>query len=96
MGQVPALVIDGHTLADSVSLLFEITYNIIVLTFNIMVPCKQRFQFSLAWLLALTKWSALLVSHAVEKPRNDFIMLRALQERNLCSRGNIMDSKEDI
>ena len=24
MGQVPALVIDGHTLADSVSLLFEI------------------------------------------------------------------------
>ena len=69
MGQVPALVIDGHTLADSVSLLFEITYNIIVLTFNIMVPCKQRFQFSLAWLLALTKWSALLVSYAVEKPR---------------------------
>ena len=69
MGQVPALVIDGHTLADSVSLLFEITYNIIVLTLNITVPCKQRFQFSLALLLALTKWSALLVSHTVEKPR---------------------------
>ena len=69
MGQVPALVIDGHTLADSVSLSFEITYNIIVLTFNIMVPCKQRFHISLAWLLALMKWSALLVSHAVEKPR---------------------------
>ena len=55
MGQVPALVIDGHTLADSVSLLFEITYNIIVLTFNIMVPCKQRFQFSLALLFSVNE-----------------------------------------
>ena len=68
MGQVPALVIDDHTLADSVSLLFQVTYNIIVLTFNIMVPCKQRFQFSLAWLLVLMKWFVLLVSHTVGKP----------------------------
>ena len=68
MGQVPALVIDGHTLADSVSLLFEITYNIIVLTFNITVPCKQL-EVSILSCMAFSvkEVSALLVSHAVEK-----------------------------
>ena len=69
MGQVPALVIDGHTLADSVSLLFEITYNIIVLSFNIMVPCKQRFSYLSCMAFSINEVVCIACKSAVEKPR---------------------------